>query len=403
MTVAIMSDSPTVTTGFGRTTTRIADALLRSGHDVVCFGFKATWADVAEAPIRVWPADQSGHWTWSLPGFLAATRPRLLVLNMDAYNAVECLDELRAAQYSGPVLSYVVFDGLPVGRYYLEAQRSCAAVFASSHTAAAYLRASRIPVMGVAPPGVDMTVFAPSHDRRTLRDRAGLTDAFVLGVFGRNTERKQIARVLSALPAIRTGLGGGRLVAYLHCGQNGYWRLADLADNWSLKDNVVFAGDSAFDEERGVQTAGRALRTATDATTRTWPFDLSYVDRINCCDVIVNAPHSGDVEQVILEAQACGVPLIHTDDEGVMTEAVGGAGVMLPARDIGTGRTGARQYHVAPDEIARAVLSLSHDPSRREALSRAGLANAARYKWSALEQGICAAVDVLLRRAGEDR
>ena len=35
---------------------------------------------------------------------------------------------------------------------------------------------------------------------------------------------------------------------------------------------------------------------------------ISYVDRINCCDVIVNVPHSGDIEQVILETQSCNVP-----------------------------------------------------------------------------------------------
>jgi hypothetical protein len=44
---------------------------------------------------------------------------------MDAYNAVECVEAVRAAGYAGPVVSYVVFDGLPVGRHYLDAQRSC--------------------------------------------------------------------------------------------------------------------------------------------------------------------------------------------------------------------------------------------------------------------------------------
>jgi glycosyltransferase involved in cell wall biosynthesis len=125
---------------------------------------------------------------------------------------------------------------------------------------------------------------------------------------------------------------------------------------------------------------------------------LSYVDRINCCDVVVNVPHSGDVEQAILEAQACNVSLVHTDDDGIMSEAVGGGGILLPGCDIGTGRCGERIHHVAPSGIADAVASVLLDDQLRSTLRKAGLDNAARYTWVPLQDAACDITDRILKR-----
>lgn len=398
-TIAFVSDAPTLTTGFGVTTARMAGALDAAGWRPVCFGLKAKPADIGQTPYPIWPADRGGHWTDTLATFFGVMRPDLLVLNMDAYNAAEVLGAVRAAGWRGPVLSYVVFDGLPVGRHYLDVQRQCTAVLASSHTAAAYLRDNGVVVLGVAPPGVDRTLFSPTPDRSVLRTLAGVGDTTVIGAFATNTERKQLARVVAALPAIRDELGGPRL--YMHCQPNRYWRLADLAEDLGVGRLVAFPAVAAFDERRGVPTTG--IATLPDAASshpgRTWPASLSYVDRIRCCDVIVNVPHSGDIEQVILEAQASGVPVVHTDDQGVMAEAVGAGGVLLAARDVGVGRAGERIHHVRPDEIAAAVVSVVKDGDLRARLVQAGLANAARYPWTRLETAISAAVDHCLGSA----
>jgi glycosyltransferase involved in cell wall biosynthesis len=387
-----MSDAPTLTTGFGRTTGQIMSALRAVGHDPICFGFKARPADVVDAPWRIWPAERGGHWTTTLPDFLTTERPDVLMLNMDGFNAVECLAAADAAGWDGPVVSYVVFDGLPVGRHYLAAQQRCTAVLASSHTGARHLRDNGVNVVAVAPPGVDTTEFRPLPDRSALRVRLGIDDAFVVGVFGTNTERKQIARVIAALPLVNERLDGRRVVLYMHCRPVGYWRLHDLAADLGVADQVAFPDRVAFDERRGVPTTGGRAVSAGGPTTD-WPADLSYVDRINCCDAIVNVAHSGDIEQVILEAQACGVPLVHTDDRGVMAEAVGMAGLLLPARDVGFSATGGRMHHVAPEDVAEAIVHLARSQQLRDDMRAAGLANAARYTWAALESGVRTAVD----------
>ncbi|MBC8092559.1 MAG: glycosyltransferase family 4 protein [Pseudonocardia sp.] len=328
--------------------------------------------------------------------FFSTEIPQLLILNMDGYNAVECLSVVDSTGWNGPVLSSVVFDGLPVGQHYLDAQRRCAAVLTSSGVAAHYLRTNGVDVVGVAPPGVDLAEFRPLQARANVRARLAIDDAVVVGTFGTNTERKQIARVVAALPMINDGLGGRRVLLYLHCSPTGYWRLRDLAKDLGVGDQVIFPNRFTFDERRGVPTSGNTYSSSIGAAGE-WPADLSYVDRINCCDIVVNSPHSGDIEQIILEAQACGVPLVHTDDQGVMAEAVGTAGILLPARDVGFSATGGQMHHVAPEAIAEAVVLLARSAALREELRTAGLANAARYTWTALEVGIRAAVDYCLR------
>lgn len=93
VSVAILADAPTLTTGFGRTTGRMAKSLRRLGHKVTVFGLKAQAADTAgEHGYEIWPADQGGHWTESLAAFFEAVAADVLIMNMDAYNALECVD-----------------------------------------------------------------------------------------------------------------------------------------------------------------------------------------------------------------------------------------------------------------------------------------------------------------------
>jgi glycosyltransferase involved in cell wall biosynthesis len=367
----------------------MASALVKSGYDVACFGIKAEPRDVAdELPYRVWPAERGGHWTDSLPQFFASIQPRALLLPMDAYNALECVTVCRAAGWSGPTVSYVCFDGLPVGRAYLDSQGSCASVWTTSQVGAAYLSKEGIDVAGVAPPGVDRSVFRPLPNRAALRERVGLSGATVVGVFATNTQRKEVARALAGFAQLVESLPDVDLRLYLHCRPQGFWNLAELAQSWGVGDRVLFPTAEDFEEHRGVPTDDGAEAPPPPGSLA----GLSYVERLNCCDVLLNVPNSGDMEHVIIEGQACGVPVVNTDDEGVMAEALGEAGLKLPASDVGIGRIGQRLHHVAPARIAHALSVLLSKPDLQDSLRTAGLANAAAHPWSVLEEAACAMV-----------
>ncbi len=379
MTVAILSDAPTLTTGFARTTARIA-ASLAEHHVVHCYGIKATPDDVAvPLPYHVWPAQQGGHWSDLLGDFFASCRPDVLLLNMDAKNAVECVQLCRAVGIEAPVVSYVCFDGLPVGRRCLEVQRSCASVWATSEPGAAFLTARGVVVAGVAPPGVDPGEFRPLSNRKVIRRTIGLGDCFLVGVFASNTERKQLPRAIAGFAAAAGALPGLDLRLYLHCRWDGYWDVAELVERHGIADRMIGPGSSAHSEARGVplDTWNASLGDL---------HDLGYAARLAVCDLIVNTPFSGDVEQVILEANSCGVALLHTDDDGIMAAAAGDAAVLLPAADVGTGPLGEARHHVDPRRVGQQIAWLAADEGARSALARRGLSNAARFPWSTLER-----------------
>lgn len=366
VSVAILADAPTLTTGFGRTTSRMATSLTHVGYDLAVFGLKARPADTAgEHGYEIWPAEQGGHWTESLPAFFEAVAADVLIMNMDAYNALECVDACADAGWRGPTVSYVCFDGLPIDGRHLDAQRRCAAIWPTSHTGAAFLRSRGVEVTGVAAPGVDLDEFQPHPDPARLRTSAGWAMSTMIGVFATNTERKQLARAVDGFALARDRLPDDSCL-YMHCRREGYWDITARATAAGIADRVLFAGGAGFDERRALS-------------------ELAYVDRLRMCDIVVNVPHSGDIEQIILEAQACEVPLLHTADGGVMSEAVAGGGILLPADAQRTGRCGQTLQFVSPATIADAMVRVAQDPDLARRLRAAGRENVEGYGWDTLE------------------
>jgi hypothetical protein len=385
MTVAILSDSPILTTGFARTTARIAGSLARR-HVVHCYGLKGGPEDIRDdLGYHVWSAELGGHWSDRLGQFFVQTQPDVLLLNMDAKNALECVTCCRAAGLTVPIVSYVCFDGLPVSRRYLDVQRACAAVWATSGPGAAYLRAEGIPVAGIAPPGVDLTEFRPLPDKMALRRSIGLQCQFLVGVFATNTERKQLPRAVAGFAMAAAALPGADLRLYLHCRPDGYWDLPELARQHGIEEQVIMLDSPWYSEAHGIPLIASGSRGASI-------HDLGYADRLALCDAVVNTPYSGDVEQVILEANACDAPLLHTDDERIMRDSVGAGAVLLPAVDVGTGSLGEARHHVSAARVANELVRLAKDPGARADLVARGRANAARFPWSTLEQAALAMV-----------
>jgi glycosyltransferase involved in cell wall biosynthesis len=126
-----------------------------------------------------------------------------------------------------------------------------------------------------------------------------------------------------------------------------------------------------------------------------FPESYGYVERINCCDLIVNPSNCGDFEHIILESQACGIPLAHTDDQGIMVEAMGSAGIRLKTSDISRGRIGQKIYFVNPKSIADTILAVQRDHQFSQKLRHLGLERAQQYPWSALQNAMVNLVENL--------
>jgi glycosyltransferase involved in cell wall biosynthesis len=383
MKIALVSDSPTLTTGFGLTTSHMAEALVESGYDVSCFGFKLIGNSFKkdQYPFKVWSVGTS--WQDLVPEFLAYEHPDLVVLNMDIYNLREVATEFRQAGWMGKFGAYLVFDGLPAYQDYTSILEDVSGLVVSTSCAKDYLMSLGIEVVIVGPPGVDLETFRQLPNRDSLRASAGLADKFVIGMFGRNTERKQQPKLLQALSLLAQRKYGDDYIGYFHSSMNGYWRLGEIAQ-WLNVGHMVLQDEELVSEIAGVPLE-KHMDTNRGTRTKQANFSsFSYIERLNCCDVVVNVPHSGDFEQVIIEAQACKVPIIHSDDSGIMAEALGQGGLLVSPHSMELGRIGETRVFVAPESIATAIERIRFDHKLQTHLASEGYLNATKHPWSRL-------------------
>lgn len=407
MKVGIIADSPTLTTGFAVTTDRIARALSARGHEVVCFGLKAYGEifDRSKYPFRIWTVaiDPGSPWGELMRRFLDFEQPDVLFINMDVFNLAEILGYAARARRSPPTVWFAIFDGLPAYRRFVRPVPDFAQLLVTTEAGIDYVRRCGGERIHLAPPGVDREVFRPLPDVADLRRRAGLDGSFVVGCFGRNCDRKQQPRLLYALDRlVRAGRAGG-VHLYFHCNARAYWHLDEIAADLGLADRIFFAGGeraAAFDETAGVAYDAAGPHEPAEPRPRTmtapavgFPAEYGYVQRMSCCDLIVNPAHCGDFENVLIEAQACGVPIAATDDGGIMREALGDGGIPLPAADVDRWFAGQWKHHVDVGAIADAIERVRDDSELRAELRRRGFDNAARYPWSRLETAAVRAVE----------
>jgi len=309
----------------------------------------------------------------------------------------------RAAGWRGPILAHVVLDGLPFSRRAVDLLATAQATITVTQAAGDYLRRCGVARTLVAPHPLDRAIFRPLPQRDALRRGAGLDGRFLVGVFARNTERKQQPRVMQALAYLLHDRGADDIVLYLHCQPRDEdpwmqcWDLAEIAEELEIRDRVWFPGPG-FQQLSGTpyHPPARGLAPSEDGGAPAFPERYSYVERLACCDMVVNVPYNGAFELSAIEAQACGVPAAITDDGGPLAEVVGDSALLLPPADVGIHSSGARQYFVAPRTIAEAIWRVRTDAAARAELIERGFANAARYCYEPLRLALAQAIEMCI-------
>lgn len=384
-------------TGFGVTCGYFVRLLAELRHEVVCFGVCALGHsfDPADYPCRIepMPRDQQEALTF-LPAFLRDEQPDLLLINYDLGAVCRFITAVREAEWRGPIITHFVIDGIPFDPERLDLLRTVAANITPTETAGRYARVCGLESILVAPHPVDPEVFRPLPERAALRRAAGLTDRFVVGVFGRNVERKQQPRVMMALQQLKQHGVGDDIVLYMHC-QPKYedpwlnsWNLEQVARQLDIADQVLFPQPD-FRQLSGIPYQRQAVAdTLRLAAGPAMPGDYSYVERLNCCDLIVNVPYAGAFELVLAEGQSCGVPVAVTNDRGTMAEVVGDGALLLEPADVGIHSAGGYQHFVAASTIAAAMEAVRDDAALRRSLVERGFANVARYTVEPLRQAV---------------
>jgi len=395
MKVAIISEPPPLTTGFGRTCGQLVKALVSKSHEVVCFGMGLAGEvfDREMYPCRIWATGKASSSKLAIPfeTFLQFEQPDVIIVNFDLATARKWVERCLAINPKIPIISHLVIDGLPVPLEHIGFLRLLSGIIVPTITTRNFLINNGIKNVVYAPHGIETSVFKALKSREALRKQACIGNKFVVGLFGRNTERKQHVRLMQAI-AILTEMGLDDILLYLHCDPHdtglASWDLEFVSENLGI-GNVTLFPSLGFDQLLGIPyEPERETSNSTVASKKAFTESYSYVERMNCCDVIVNCSFCGGFELGIIETQACGVPLIATDDHGVIREVVGGGGYLLEAVDVGIWKTGAKQYFLSPSSIAEAMLTVKKDAMLRSELINRGLENVKKYSWTYLHEAV---------------
>lgn len=185
----------------------------------------------------------------------------------------------------------------------------------------------------VIPNGVNLTQFKPMPADRKLREELGIEEGPVLvGTLGQlipgkgqDVLLKAAKRVAEQAAEVNCVIVGNGNTAYRNT-------LEDLSAGLGIKNKVRFSG---------------------------YREDIPQI--MSCLDIVVlpSTSHLEGLSRVIIEAMACGKPVIATDAGG-NPEAVedGKTGILVPPGD--------------PDELARAILELARDADQRKRMGEAG-------------------------------
>ncbi len=180
------------------------------------------------------------------------------------------------------------------------------------------------------PRGVDTQHFHPSKRNGFLGERFGMSGPEpVLLYVGRISKEKNVHRLAQAFALYRQKGGQGRLAV---------------------------AGDGPFREEMEAMLAGKPVAFTGYLEGE----DLARL--YASCSVFVFPSSTDTFGNVVLEAQASGLPVIVTDQGG-------------PSESILPGRTGLVVEAGNVEALAQAMLELTEDEERREAMGRAARAH----------------------------
>ncbi|MGQ9548874.1 MAG: glycosyltransferase family 4 protein [Roseiflexus sp.] len=402
MKIALISESPSVATGFGIHARHLTRMLADMGHETVVFGVCADDQpfDPTRYPCRIVPMPRDQKEALPLlPAFLTAERPELIFIHYDLGAVARFAAAVRSAGWTGPMICHFVIDTIPFDRDLMQVVRDFRAAITPTYAAANYCMSLGISNVIAAPHPVDARLFRPLPYRDALRRVAGLDGRFVIGVFGRNTERKQQPRVMMALQQLRARGKADDVIAYFHCQPTnedpwlGSWNLLHVADHLGVADLVLFP-QSDFRQLSGIPYDTDARLIAGSPPDRpVIPPTYTYVERLNLCDLVVNVPHSGAFELAPLEAALCGVPAAVTNDRSAMAEVVGDGAYLLEPIDRAIHSSGGWQHFVGACTIAEAILEIKEDAALQQELIQRGRANALRYTDEPLRRGLREALE----------
>ncbi len=168
------------------------------------------------------------------------------------------------------------------------------------------------------------------------------------------------------------------ILLYLHCVPSHsefHWipGMGMVDQEWDLK-----LMRSELGVERHIQFPPELENQATGIA------ESALVERLQAADCAVHVAHGEGFGLPIVEAMACGLPLICTDDGRAMTELIGRAGMLLGSKEQLVDSTGNDFTDVPPEAWARALLEMRgklEDPTVRKDMRDMAQRRSLAFQW----------------------
>ena len=296
--ILIYSNGPHCPSGYGTQTAIWSRKFQSLGHNVAVAAFHGLQgAPISFDGVTVYPGSTEDLWAQDiLPGYYGHHKADLLITLMDAWvlnpaglagmNVAHWLPVDAAASATGISPHLGSMD-----RRVLE--EGGGRPIAMSRFGHKILTDAGFPAL-YAPHGIPTDVWKPPEDRGALRDKLGLTGKFVIGINAANQDpvRKGFPEQMAAFAQFRKKHPEALLGIHSRIQTRQGVDLTRVAADLGIRDSVIFADQFAV------------------ASGMMGPADLAKWYGV--LDVLSNASYGEGFGLPVLEAQACGTPVITT-------------------------------------------------------------------------------------------
>lgn len=296
MRILIHSNAPMVPTGYGLQTRLLLPRLAELGHDVAVSAlYGVRGAPITWEGFTIFPAGQADFGADVVIQHAQVYKADLVLTLMDFWKLLPIAAALGQQDFS--LAAWMPIDCTPIGtpdKKVLGASR--AYPIAMSRFGQRQLTGAGHADAPLIPHAVDLKVFQPPEDREKLREEVGVADRFVVGICAANNDavRKAFPEQLRAFARFAKRHKDAVLMLHTLAVSPKGFDLFEMIEDFGIKDRVLLS-------DQYVQVAGLFPADGMAA----WYGSL---------DVLSNCSYGEGFGIPVVEAQACGVPVVVTDN-----------------------------------------------------------------------------------------
>lgn len=356
-----ISDSPGVPTGNGKITRHFVHEMRKSDkYSVAVLGRGYTgWPGEREKyGCTIYPMDMGRPYPELMQAVSREYQPHVVVSCMDMWQ----IDWIEHAKQSNAVtnIGYISIYGKPVPLSWKKVVKNLDLAICYSEFGRGVLREfmpfSSIDMIHL---GVDINIYKPLNNKEKLKLEYGCQGKFVVGCISRNQSRKRLDKLIEGFARFASAHDDALLVLKTEpVSEHGY-HLPDLIERYNLNDKV----------------------TIIENKNRNWHSEEKLAELFNTFDLYVQTAGAEGFGMPILEAMACGIPVI-APDYSACSELIQENGLTLKPRyprivDLAS----VEQVSVDTCELAEKLDMLYNDQSLRKKLGEKGRSFSLNLTW----------------------